>query len=85
MDSSLPLPIIYSYRCTGCNSCVEVCPEHALENRNGKAVLAHPDICSYCTLCEDVCPTDAIALPFTVVFNENRDRRTSLPGYPLAS
>jgi NAD-dependent dihydropyrimidine dehydrogenase PreA subunit len=33
----------------------------------GKAVLAHPERCTYCTVCENVCPEDAIALPFLIV------------------
>jgi len=34
----------------------------------GKATLLYPDRCTYCTLCEDICPTNAIALPFLIVF-----------------
>ncbi|MBP8291710.1 MAG: 4Fe-4S binding protein [Caldilineaceae bacterium] len=33
-------------------------------------MLLYPDRCTYCTACEDVCPTDAIALPFLIVFAE---------------
>ena len=69
---NLPTPIIYAYRCTGCGTCVEQCPVGVLTQREGKATLAEPDACTYCTLCEDVCPTDAIALPFIVVFDKDR-------------
>ncbi|MDQ4078302.1 MAG: 4Fe-4S binding protein [Chloroflexota bacterium] len=73
MNASLPLLIIHQYRCIGCGDCVARCPVGALETRNGKATLADPEACTYCTLCEDVCPTEAIALPFLVVFKEQRN------------
>jgi NAD-dependent dihydropyrimidine dehydrogenase PreA subunit len=72
MVESLPLPIIYDYRCTGCGECVAHCPESALDMRDGKAVVAHPERCTYCMLCEEVCPTSAISLPFLVIFDEQR-------------
>jgi NAD-dependent dihydropyrimidine dehydrogenase PreA subunit len=75
VNASIPLPILYAYRCTGCALCVEHCPADALATRAGKAVLAAPDLCTYCTLCEDVCPTDAIALPFLVTFKEHQEAR----------
>jgi formate hydrogenlyase subunit 6/NADH:ubiquinone oxidoreductase subunit I len=67
-SSRQPLPIINSFRCTGCRACVETCPTNALVQRNDKAVLAYPDACTYCSACQDICPEDAIALPFLIVF-----------------
>ena len=69
---NLPAPILYAYRCTGCGACVEQCPVGALAQQGGKAVVAAPDACTYCLRCEDVCPSDAIALPFIVVFDKER-------------
>jgi NAD-dependent dihydropyrimidine dehydrogenase PreA subunit len=63
-------PIIHSKRCTGCRTCVETCPVQALEQRNGKAVLAYPDQCTYCAACESICPADAIELPYLVCKEE---------------
>jgi formate hydrogenlyase subunit 6/NADH:ubiquinone oxidoreductase subunit I len=62
-----PLPSIDLNLCNGCGVCVELCPTQALVSLNAKAVLAHPDKCTYCSACEDACPEAAIALPFLVV------------------
>jgi NAD-dependent dihydropyrimidine dehydrogenase PreA subunit len=51
---------------------VESCPTHALAQRNGKAILAYPDACTYCSACQDICHEDAIALPFLIVFKTTR-------------
>jgi ferredoxin len=48
---------------------VDLCPTQALDQREGKAHLRYPNLCTYCTACEDVCPTDAISLPFLIVFS----------------
>ncbi len=64
----LLLPLIDTVRCDGCGHCVTHCPAGALALVDGKAVLAYPARCNYDATCEDVCPTDAIALPYQVVF-----------------
>ena len=63
-----PLPQIDLKKCIGCARCVEACPEHVLELQQGKAVLVQPDLCTYCMACEESCPTNAIALPFEIIF-----------------
>jgi len=70
--STLPLPQISTERCTGCERCVDICPQQALVQSDGKAMLIYPERCTYCTLCEDICPTQAIALPFLIVFAGHR-------------
>lgn len=65
--SNDPLPTIDQNLCTGCHSCVDICPTRALDQAAGKAFLSDPDLCTYCTMCEDVCPAGAIALPFLIV------------------
>ncbi len=65
--AALPYPIIDPARCTGCHTCVDLCPTDALAAIHAKATLAFPDRCTYCTACEDACPEGAIALPFVVV------------------
>ena len=54
-------------KCNGCGVCVERCPTGALAMRDGKGLMARPDLCSYCATCEDACPTEAIALPYQIV------------------
>jgi NAD-dependent dihydropyrimidine dehydrogenase PreA subunit len=49
-------------RCTGCGSCVEVCPLDALRlaPESGKACIEYGDDCMTCYVCEMACPTNAI-------------------------
>jgi predicted aldo/keto reductase-like oxidoreductase len=47
--------------CTGCGSCVAVCPGAALEIVEGKA-RCDPDRCLACGYCADACPNFAIRL-----------------------
>jgi len=46
-------------RCTGCGSCIDVCPMDAISLADGKAVI-DLDKCANCHACESVCPVDAI-------------------------
>ncbi len=48
-------------KCIGCNLCVTVCPNNAIEMVNGKAVI-DIDKCNNCGECVKVCPTHAISL-----------------------
>jgi ferredoxin len=50
-------------KCTGCGSCVDVCPTEAIElNDDGKAVV-DADACGDCGACVDECPSEAISMP----------------------
>jgi NAD-dependent dihydropyrimidine dehydrogenase PreA subunit len=62
------LPLIDTALCDGCGRCVTHCTAGALAMADGKAILAHPQLCNYDAACEDACPIDAIALPYQVVF-----------------
>ena len=48
-----------SERCTGCGSCVDVCPAGAIELTAGLATVRH-DLCNECQACIDACPQGAI-------------------------
>jgi electron transfer flavoprotein alpha subunit len=48
-------------RCSGCESCLGVCPFNALEMRDGKPAVN--DQCTLCGACAEICPEEAIALP----------------------
>jgi len=52
---------VESDRCEGCGSCVDVCPENALEIINGKVVI-NEDRCAECGACTEVCPNEALGL-----------------------
>ena len=45
--------------CTGCESCLNECPNEAIVKEGDKCVIL-PDKCTDCGICEDVCPVGAI-------------------------
>jgi len=45
--------------CTGCGSCVEMCPMEAIELINDTATIDETK-CSNCRLCVTECPVEAI-------------------------
>lgn len=54
--------IVDPEKCTGCGSCVDICPTEAIHlNDDGKAVV-DPDKCGDCGACVDECPSEAITL-----------------------
>ena len=61
------LPEIDTDICTGCGDCVAVCPTGALAIVEGKAVMAHPELCIYDGECEPVCIVGAIQIPYMIV------------------
>lgn len=47
--------------CTGCETCVEVCPAVAFSMEDGRAKV-DPGLCVDCGTCIDECPAGAISL-----------------------
>ncbi len=47
--------------CTGCGVCAELCPEHAIAMRDGKAEIS--DACQSCQRCVGFCQAGAIGVP----------------------
>jgi ferredoxin len=62
------LPEIDAASCDGCGQCLPACSSGALGLQAGKAALIRPDLCRYDGNCELVCPTDAIRVPYAIVF-----------------
>nr|WP_319375281.1 DUF362 domain-containing protein [uncultured Methanoregula sp.] len=52
-------PFTISERCTGCASCMKVCPEKAITVKQKKSVLDR-DLCIGCFECMHACPENAI-------------------------
>ena len=52
--------VVNREKCTGCKSCVEVCPVEAIKVEENKAQVG--DECVDCGQCVDECPVKAIEL-----------------------
>ena len=69
----MALLLIDKEACTGCGSCVEVCPFAALSLVEGVAVVN--DNCTACGACLPECPVEALSLP------EKKEAETDLSAY----
>jgi len=47
-------------KCTGCGTCVDVCPAGVFELVEGKSSPVNMDECLACHTCESQCPENAI-------------------------
>jgi len=47
-------------KCTGCGTCVDVCPAEVFEIVDGKSSPVNVDECLACHSCEAQCPEGAI-------------------------
>lgn len=56
----MPRPIINEDECSGCGSCVDVCPSGVLDLVEDKATPVNEDDCTACATCMEECPMGAI-------------------------
>jgi NAD-dependent dihydropyrimidine dehydrogenase PreA subunit len=49
-------------KCTGCGTCVDVCPVGVYELQDGKSSAVNADECIACRVCETECPENAIEI-----------------------
>ncbi|HKI90526.1 MAG TPA: 4Fe-4S binding protein [Draconibacterium sp.] len=59
-SKTLKYPKVNTELCTGCGSCIDVCPMEAISLIDGKAFIKE-DICTNCRVCENECPVEAIS------------------------
>jgi NAD-dependent dihydropyrimidine dehydrogenase PreA subunit len=48
--------------CTGCGTCMEVCPESVFSIDRNRAYAHMPDECTGCRVCVEKCSTSAITV-----------------------
>lgn len=49
-------------KCTGCETCVDVCPSEVFEMEDDKSKVVRPEDCTECETCVEECPEEAITL-----------------------
>jgi len=49
-------------KCTGCGTCLFVCPHAVLERDNGKIEIRDRDACMECGACSRNCPVQAVTV-----------------------
>lgn len=52
--------VVDKEECTGCETCVEVCPVEAIVMNNDDLAEIDQDECTECGTCLDECPVEAI-------------------------
>lgn len=49
-------------KCTGCGTCLLVCPHAVLQQNNGKVRIGNRDACMECGACAQNCPVEAVTV-----------------------
>jgi pyruvate formate lyase activating enzyme len=57
-----PEIMVYSIRCIGCHSCVEICPNNAILLKEDRVMNIDRNKCDLCYQCTEACPSGALEL-----------------------
>ncbi|MFZ5595910.1 MAG: 4Fe-4S binding protein [Bacillota bacterium] len=49
-------------KCTGCGTCVKICPCNSLETVDGRARMTELSTCMFCGDCAAICPKGAVMM-----------------------
>ena len=63
-----PKPKIVKNKCIGCGQCRDICPQHTITIKNGKAAI-DMSACIRCFCCHEMCPVKAIDVKRNIFFN----------------
>ena len=58
----MPAPKINSAKCTGCGTCVDICPMQVFKLENKKAKVVNAKECIGCRACEAQCEAQCITV-----------------------
>lgn len=68
-------PFTIPEKCTGCASCMKVCPKDAITVKNKKSVISH-ELCIGCFECMHACPEHAVDIDWETEIPEFMERMT---------
>ncbi|MCK4378588.1 MAG: 4Fe-4S binding protein [Deltaproteobacteria bacterium] len=55
-------PVINKEKCSGCGTCVDVCPSDVFAFQDEVPQVVAPEECIECSACVENCPSEAVIL-----------------------
>lgn len=54
------MAVVITDECIECGTCIEICPEEAIKEREEGGYYIDPELCAECLTCLEECPSEAI-------------------------